>query len=102
MTFIEKFFETERFNDLIEIIDKNAPISQESLLYERRKILGLLHDDFRDVVQTVLEKFPNHVQRVIPKVEPQAVFGDFYVDYKGLRFNCLIGQGSSYSITRAT
>ena len=92
----KQYFESDGFNTLFEIIKKHKVVDQERLMYGQQVIEGLSHEQFQKVFEAVYEGLELKVQQD----ESSKVFPKHYVDYQGIRFNLLIGQGSTYWTTK--
>ena len=84
------FFESLEFNTLFDIIKQHDMVDEEHLRYNVDAIKGLSDGDFC--------KVHNSIFREMGSEEIQEESEDFpksYIDYKGVRFHLLIGQGSA-------
>jgi len=85
---LRSFFESKEFNDALTIIKSQERIDEDYLAYNIKKIEGLSYELFNRVC--------NSVFYVLPPVEDPTMRSHYTIDYNGLRFNLLIGQGSSH------
>jgi len=92
----KQYFESEEFNTLFGIIKEHEVIDQESLKYGQQVIEGLSPEQFQNIFEAVFEGLELKVQQD----KTSKIFPKHYVDYQGIRFNLLIGQGSTYWTTR--
>jgi len=88
---MERFYDSDEFNSLIKIIQKHKKIDQDDLRYGIKTIKGLPEEKFRKVVETVFHKLSSDIVQ-----DSGSPFPSYHLDYSGIRFNLLIGQGSSY------
>jgi hypothetical protein len=83
------FFESEEFMSLFGIIGEQGYLNQNDLKYSHVKIDGLDSNSFGRLCDCVFDNFePSAAKKENPSV--------LYVDYKNIRFNLFIGQGSNY------
>ncbi|MBI2672088.1 hypothetical protein HYX16_04095 [Candidatus Woesearchaeota archaeon] len=92
---LEEFFESEEFNSLIRIIQEHEIIDQEKLRYDFEKIEGLTAENFGKVLESVFHNLSPEVSE-----EKKTNFPKYYVDYQGIRFHLMLGQGSAYWTTK--
>lgn len=92
---LESYYESEDFNQAISIIKRHKKIDQEELNYGTKTIKGLPEERFRKVFETVLHKFESDLIR-----DSSHDFPTYHIDYKGIRFHLMIGQGSAYWTTK--
>ena len=85
------YFETSNFNNAFKIISRHEQIDQERICYGVQKIKGLSPRTFTKVCNAVFAS----LEEKMVEDEPSP-FGSYYVDYNGIRFHLMIGQGSSY------
>ena len=90
-----RYFESEEFNQLIEIIRSHDQINQEELLYEIKVISGLPEEKFKNVFETVYHNLESRAVK-----DHACEFSKYHIDYKGIRFHLMIGQGSAYWTTK--
>ncbi len=88
---LDDYFETEEFNRGFRIISKYKLIDQEKLAYGIQKIKDLPPETFTKICNAVYSSLEKKVVE-----EQNFPFGKYHVDYRGIRFNLMIGQGSSY------
>ena len=91
----EKFFESDEFNSLIRIIKKYKKIDQDDLRYGVKTIKGLPEEKFRRVVETLFHRLDSEIVQ-----DYDAPFPEYHIDYKGIKFHLMIGQGSAYWTSR--
>lgn len=82
------FFESAEFNDALTLIKSQDRLDESDLAYNFIKIDGLSYDLFSRVCNSVFYVLP-------PKKDPTSS-SHYTIDYRGLRFNLLIGQGSCH------
>ena len=88
---LEDYFESSEFNSALKTISKYKQVDQERLNYNLQKIKGLPPETFTKVCNAVFSSLESKI------VEDKASsFGKYHLDYKGVRFHLMIGQGSSY------
>ncbi|MBR9703693.1 hypothetical protein GOV10_06645 [Candidatus Woesearchaeota archaeon] len=84
----------EEFGQLIDIIRKHKHIDQEELKYKQTTIQGLSEEKFGticDIIYNCLEP--------IRTEDANCDFPEYHIDYKGIRFHLMLGQGSTYWTT---
>jgi hypothetical protein len=87
-----EFFETDRFNELFEIIQKEDRVNDESLMYNTTIVEGLSYKDFCKVHYAVTQ----NIEEVdATDYNEEMTFPSFYSEYKGIRFYVMHGQGAS-------
>jgi len=93
---MDDYFESDEFNSLIGIIQRHEKVDQESLAYGTQKIEGLTAENFGKVHDTVYHKLSPEMKQE----KEDTIFPKYFVDYKGIRFHLMIGQGSAYWTTK--
>ena len=88
---LELFFESEKFNQLIDRIRKVDHIDGENLVYRTQKVRGLNPRDFDYVCDAIFNALRDSAKHSRP-----SGFEKYSIDYKGIRFNLLMGQGAVY------
>ena len=91
----ERFYESDEFNSLIRIIRRHKKIDQDELRYGIKAIKGLPEEKFRRVVETVFHRLDSEFVQ-----DHDAPFPEYHIDYKGIRFHLITGQGSAYWTSR--
>ena len=99
---LTEFFESDKFNGLLAIIKKHDRINQEDLIYKTKVIDGLSTDDFKDVFEAVYQELDSKRVKESDTSSWSINFPQYHIDYKGLRFHLMIGQGSAYWTTKLT
>jgi len=92
------FFKSGEFNNLLAIIKQHECIDNEDLVYRVRQIDGLSAEDFKRVCEAVFYNLGELNEQFVR--DQTSRFSKYYVDYQGLRFHLMIGQGSVYRTTR--
>ena len=88
---LEDFFESEEFNHAVKIISGQEGVNQEDLDYGIQKIKGLFPKTFGRVCNSLFSALEEQI------VEDKSdMFGKYHLDYQGIRFHLLVGQGSVY------
>ncbi|MBI2666573.1 hypothetical protein HYX13_03100 [Candidatus Woesearchaeota archaeon] len=90
-----KYFESDEFNQLLGIIKQHDQIDQEHLLYKIQVIDGLSEEKFSRVVHAIYQQLESHVVR-----DQGSEFPKYHIDYEGIRFHLMIGQGSTFWTTK--
>ena len=88
---LEDFFESEKFNRAVKIIFRRKGVDQEELKYGIEKIKGLSPETFGKVCDSLFSALEDQIVE-----EKSDMFGKYYLDYQGVRFHLLVGQGSTY------
>jgi hypothetical protein len=86
----ESFFESPEFTQLFGLISARQKVDDEGLLYNLRPVKGLSADNFIQVCDSVFHVLGESSRRIPGEFEHRAI------DYKGVRFNLMIGQGAAY------
>ncbi len=87
----EKFYESDEFNSLIKIIKRYRRVDQDELRYGVKTIKGLPEKKFRKVVEAVFHKLDSDIMQ-----DSSSPYPEYHIDYKGIRFHLMLGQGSAY------
>lgn len=82
---------TERFNELFAIMKQHVHIDAESLLYNTQVIDGLSSESFCEVHNAVTTQFADYAV----EEEEDCPFPKIHIDYEGVRFVTLSGQGTA-------
>lgn len=85
---LEAFFASIEFNKMMEVIKEN--VSRTDIKYEADRAYGLPSADFDHVCSAIYSVLADQA-KVIP-----SEFIDYAIDYQGIRFGLLIGQGAIY------
>lgn len=86
---LASFFESDEFNEAIGKIK-----SQRIVAYGTSPCHGLSEDTFNKVFESIYHVLENQA------IDNPSEFEKSSIDYKGIRFYLLIGQGASYSAER--
>jgi hypothetical protein len=86
-----EYFKSEEFNSLIKVISQYEFIDQTRLQYKLDSVEGITAEQFGKVCNTVFYNLQTN--------EWDIKFPTYYVDYEGIRFHLIIGQGSTHITT---
>jgi len=90
---LESFFKSLEFEKMVKIIKEN--VSRKETGCGDDKVYGLFSQDFDHVCSAVYHVLGNNAKEVPSK------FVDYVIDYRGIRFGLLIGQGAVYWAEKA-
>lgn len=90
---LSDYFGSDEFNKIIRIIKQHDGIDQERLKYNLDAIEGLPENKFRKVLESIFYNLEAKYDKV-------GSFPKSYIDYEGVRFYLMIGQGSAYWTAR--
>ena len=88
---MELFFESKRFSKLINLIRRVDHIDGENLAYKTQKVRGLNPRDFDYVCDAIFNALRDSAKHSRP-----SGFEKYSINYRGVRFNLLMGQGAVY------
>jgi hypothetical protein len=87
----EKFYKSGKFQEILDIVKKHDRIDDDALLYKTANFDGLVYDDFYMLVTYIFKNFD-----FLEITDPSCEFPRTFIDYEGVRFYLVVGQGSSY------
>lgn len=82
------FYNSPRFNEIVEIIKREESINEDFLFYNIKSIKDLSHDDFSEFCATIYWK---NKSDIVEESENQ-----YSINYDGIVVYLDVGQGSSY------
>lgn len=85
-----EFFNSKEFSGLMKII-KNTPIDEEALRYKTQIVEGLTSGKYTRVCDAVFHNLDSQA-----KEDLESPFPKYSIDYQGVRFHLMIGQGAAY------
>lgn len=85
---LEAFFTSSEFDTMIKTIKEN--VSRTAKKYEEDKAYGLPCEDFDRVCSAIYYVRSEDAKEIPSK------FTEYAIDYQGIRFGLLIGQGAVY------
>jgi hypothetical protein len=86
----KEFFESEEFNGLMKIIQR-TPIDEESLRYKTQEVEGLDSEKYIKVCEAIFHRYERKMVQ-----DPECPFLKSSIDYEGVRFHLMLGQGAAY------
>lgn len=90
-----EYFRSEEFNQLLGIIQNQELVDHDRLVDGRQEIEGLSAEKFQYLFETVYSVLEGKQQK-----DGASSFPKYFIDYEGVRFHLLIGQGSDYWTTQ--
>src|SRR3989339_43313 len=86
----KEFFGSEEFNGLMKIIKNAGAIDEEALRYKTQIVDGLTSERYTKVCDVIFHNLENQA-----KQDLECSFPKYSIDYQGVRFHLMIGQGSA-------
>ena len=90
-----RYFDSDEFNQLLDIIREYDSVDQGKLAYGEQVIEGLSAEAFGKICNTVYHNLESDVVK-----NPESSPSKFYIDHKDIRFHLMTDQGSTFWTTK--